>query len=129
MSFYRKKPIVVEASVYVPYTNMEDGIDYELNGELIDVNILEMMDNKPRSLNHELLRPYIFTSEGKLYISKGDYIVKGIEGERYPCKPSVFHKTYDEVVQRVECTLFNKTCDNCTSDGSCNYKSVNYYKR
>jgi hypothetical protein len=38
-------------------------------------------------------RPYIFTLEGKLYISEGDYIITGVEGERYPCKPGIFHKT------------------------------------
>ena len=39
----------------------------------------------------------IETLEGVMLASKGDYIIKGIEGELYPCKPEIFLKTYDEM--------------------------------
>ena len=38
---------------------------------------------------------YIRTLEGKLYIGQGDFIIKGIDGECYACKPDIFHRTYD----------------------------------
>lgn len=38
----------------------------------------------------------IVTPEGFLFISEGDFIIKGVEGEFYQCKPSIFNKTYDE---------------------------------
>lgn len=37
----------------------------------------------------------IKTREGAHIVSKNDYIIKGVEGEIYPCKPSIFLKTYD----------------------------------
>ena len=37
----------------------------------------------------------IDTLEGRMKASKGDYIIKGVKGEFYPCKPDIFHATYD----------------------------------
>ena len=39
----------------------------------------------------------IKTLEGVMYASIGDYIIKGVNGEFYPCKPDIFHKTYELV--------------------------------
>jgi hypothetical protein len=41
--------------------------------------------------------PYINTLEGRLYISAGDYIITGVQGERYPCKPDIFEACYELV--------------------------------
>ena len=40
---------------------------------------------------------WIKTLEGNMMISYGDYIIKGIQGECYPCKPDIFEQTYDLV--------------------------------
>ena len=40
---------------------------------------------------------YIDTLEGTLKANIGDYIITGIKGEKYPCKPDIFHETYEEV--------------------------------
>lgn len=42
---------------------------------------------------------YIQTLEGTMSATKGDYIIKGVEGEFYPCKPDIFHKTYRESIE------------------------------
>jgi hypothetical protein len=39
----------------------------------------------------------IHTLEGTMDASYGDYIIKGVQGELYPCKPDIFWKTYEEV--------------------------------
>ena len=39
---------------------------------------------------------FIGTLEGSMSVSFGDYIIKGVHGEIYPCKPDIFHKTYEE---------------------------------
>jgi hypothetical protein len=39
----------------------------------------------------------IDTLEGKHVVSPGDYIIKGVNGEFYPCKPEIFEKTYEAV--------------------------------
>jgi hypothetical protein len=41
----------------------------------------------------------IKTLEGLMMASKGDFIIRGIKGEYYPCKPDIFHLTYDEVFE------------------------------
>lgn len=40
----------------------------------------------------------IFTLEGEMTASDGDYIIRGVDGEIYPCKPEIFNKTYDVVL-------------------------------
>lgn len=40
---------------------------------------------------------YIKTLEGTMKANKGDYVITGVKGERYPCKPDVFKQTYEEV--------------------------------
>ncbi|MBR3140531.1 MAG: hypothetical protein IKF11_06670 [Methanobrevibacter sp.] len=40
---------------------------------------------------------YIKTLEGTMKANKGDYIITGVKGEQYPCKPDVFKQTYEEV--------------------------------
>ena len=42
---------------------------------------------------------FVNTLEGKMEVAKGDYIIKGIKGEVYPCKPDIFINTYDEVTE------------------------------
>lgn len=38
---------------------------------------------------------YIDTLEGQMKADKGDWIITGVNGEQYPCKPEIFDKTYD----------------------------------
>lgn len=39
----------------------------------------------------------IRTLEGQIFANPGDYIIKGINGELYPCKPDIFNKTYEKL--------------------------------
>lgn len=41
---------------------------------------------------------YINTLEGTMKANKGDWIITGVNGEQYPCKPDIFEKTYEAVV-------------------------------
>lgn len=41
----------------------------------------------------------IETLEGKMHASIGDYIITGVSGEKYPCKPDIFLKTYEPVLE------------------------------
>lgn len=81
MAKYRKKPVVIEAEIY--RKGLEDGIGH------IDDHDSPYFFGDPK--------PYIQTLEGKHYITEGDWIVTGIEGERYPVKNSIFQKTYELV--------------------------------
>ena len=76
---YRKKPVVIEA---VQWT----GENHAEMCEFIDPEVLEI---KPKE------GVVIRTLEGEHHASPGDYIIKGVNGEFYPCKPGIFVKTYE----------------------------------
>lgn len=62
----------------------------------LSVFIAQWSDNKVlRAVADNELE--IVTLEGTMTASVGDYIIKGLRGEFYPCKPDVFHKTYNIV--------------------------------
>lgn len=50
----------------------------------------------------------IDTLEGQLKASIGDYIITGIDGEQYPCKPEIFNKTYELVEDEDELETSNQ---------------------
>ena len=79
MAKYRKKPVVIEAIQWNGRNEVE--VSNFIGGNL------EMGDE---SL-------FIQTLEGKMEASVGDFIIKGVKGEFYPCKPDVFEKTYEKV--------------------------------
>ena len=80
MAKYIKKPVVIEA--------------IQFNGE--NIGEINAFTGHSLRLNDECLE--IETLEGTMKASKDDWIIKGIKGEFYPCKPDIFEKTY-EVVQ------------------------------
>lgn len=84
---YRKKPVVIEAIQFIDNADRIIEIQEFLGGDTMRVNY---GDN-----------PYIKieTLEGTMKASVGDYIIKGVNGEFYPCKPDIFEKTYEEVAE------------------------------
>ena len=84
---YRKKPVVIEALQFIDEADRL----VELS-EFIDNQDLRVSYQNPE--NPELK---LETLEGVMTASVGDYIIKGVNGEFYPCKPDIFLKTYDEV--------------------------------
>ena len=92
MGKFIKKPIVIEAfKFYVD--NIPDWFMDKVSSNDI---ILRNCDYKRFSINEAYCE--IKTLEGVMRGNGGDYIIKGVEGEIYPCKPDVFEKTYDLVV-------------------------------
>lgn len=87
---YVKKPVVVEA---VEFTGTDENVD-ALN-DFVDWDIEFFFDIWADE--KKVVYAIINTLEGEMKASLGDYIIKGIEGECYPCKPDIFTKTYDLV--------------------------------
>lgn len=78
---FKKKPVIIEA--------------FEWTGE-IDKEIKEFLKGSHTYTNdHKGL--IITTLEGNMEASIGDFIIKGVKGEIYPCKPDIFWQTYEEV--------------------------------
>lgn len=77
---YRKKPVVIEA---VQFTGDNHGAiaDFVEGNYIAEANGVGF---------------YIRTLEGTMLASIGDYIIKGVNGEFYPCKPDIFEKTYEK---------------------------------
>jgi hypothetical protein len=79
MPKYKKKPVVIDAVMF-------DGNNYNKCKDFIEGNFDNTLDY-----------PNIKTLEGIMKVSIGDYIIKGVNGEFYPCKPDIFEKTYELV--------------------------------
>lgn len=96
MAKYRKKPVVVEAFQYNGDLMDRCGKYYvpEWAGKAFEQGIMfyKEMYIKPAEL-------FIKTLEGDHHVSIGDYIIKGVQGELYPCKPDIFEQTYEEVME------------------------------
>jgi hypothetical protein len=92
MPKYRKKPVVVEAEVYA--IGMEDG--FATIGDAITQGLRQEHYKHPACAHFKGI-PFISTLEGKHFISEGDFIITGVRGERYPCKPDIFSATYEAV--------------------------------
>ena len=90
--YYRKKPVVIEAIQWNGnnLTEIKEFVGDSLVYDIIDT-AWQVGKGKP----HVLMK--IKTLEGDMNASIGDYIIKGVDGEFYPCKPDIFEKTYEEV--------------------------------
>lgn len=83
---YRKKPVEVEAMRVAWGSSVTDVINF--------VGVANFLT--------EGNDYYIKTLEGNMRISVGDYIIRGVNGEFYPCKPDIFEKTYEKVEEDAE---------------------------
>ena len=82
---YQKKPVRIEAIQWTG-TNLEAVLTFL--GEKMSREITYSLTEKTI---------YIATLEGYMRASMGDFIIRGVRGEFYPCKPDIFEQTYDEV--------------------------------
>lgn len=77
---FRKKPVVIEAE------------QFSLTAGPLPFHGLGVCCFGPNGW-------HINTLEGPLHISDGDWIIRGVKGEYYPCKPDIFEATYEPVTQ------------------------------
>lgn len=89
MDKYRKKAVEIEA--------------FQFDGDLMDTRGKYYVPAwAVKAYQEEVLyfvgpELYIKTLEGDHHASAGDYIIRGVAGELYPCKPDIFDKTYEKV--------------------------------
>lgn len=87
---YRKKPVVIEALQWDGINLSEVTAFLQSGGQ--DVVRIDFKEPQKPIIKIETL-------EGIMDASVGDYIIRGISGEFYPCKPDIFGKTYEEVAK------------------------------
>lgn len=94
MAKYKKKPVVIEAFQYDGDLKGSDGKYYvpDWAVEAFKNGTLFYMSLSPLYPPYEL---HVKTLEGNMRVSVGDYIIQGVNGELYPCKPDIFEKTYE----------------------------------
>ena len=86
---FRKKPVVIEATQW-----NKDG-DHPSVVEL-PKKVRDTIDERTTAIGVGNLR-WIGTLEGGHIVSSGDWIITGVQGEQYPCKPDIFAATYEAV--------------------------------
>lgn len=81
---YRKKPVVIEA--------------IKLTNENIN-EVAKWVNTTEAGFNDDFTECFVLikTLEGYMYAKSGDYVIKGIKDEFYPCKADIFEMTYEEV--------------------------------
>lgn len=86
MPMFRKKPVVIEAMRLT-------------SGEVSSV--IDWIKNSGGSAYFSAMNSLVFirTMEGNMRASLGDWIIKGVQGEFYPCKPDIFEATYERADQ------------------------------
>jgi len=80
---FRKKPVVIEAEQWFPDGRIVPGV--EITHSCSDPGCVYEYGIK--------------TLEGWMSVNSGDWIITGVKGERYPCKPDIFEATYELVVE------------------------------
>ena len=101
---YRKKPVTIEAiqwdgknlvdvSAFLYNKTRKEALK-EINSS--DISCKKWDDYESIVIGEGLT---IDTLEGRMKADIGDYIIKGVNGEFYPCKPDIFVKTYDEITE------------------------------
>lgn len=87
MAFYTTKPIEIEAVRY-------DGNLDKIRAAYPDIQIRRLADNETRA------EVWDYLQETWVIVRLGDYIIKGMKGEYYPCDPDIFEAKYEMVVRR-----------------------------
>lgn len=91
---YRKKPVEIEAVQWSGNANkkaIDEFVGKVLNTELESETAYLAGNGAP------LFSLLIPTLEGEMKAMPNDYIIKGVKGEFYPCKPDIFEMTYEKV--------------------------------
>jgi hypothetical protein len=91
MAKYRKKPVAIDA--------FRLGIDYipDWFMDAITENTVILHGTSSGFDHVPDTNADIYTLEGRHHANYGDYIIRGVKGEIYPCKPDIFAMTYEEI--------------------------------
>lgn len=95
MPFFRKKPVEIEAVQFDGHNGTE--IMLFVGQKLKHWAVPHGMELDLDDIPHNAYGIVISTLEGDMTASKMDWIIKGVNGEYYPCKPDIFEKTYEPI--------------------------------
>lgn len=90
---FRKKPVVIEAIQYT-FDNLQEVLAFTGKSPEFD-SWFQSFDDYQMHVERDRKVFKIFTLEGVMEASPGDWIIRGVKGEHYPCKPDIFEATYE----------------------------------
>lgn len=93
MKKFRKKPVIIQAVQWdADLKNFDEIMNFmqEFHGSKLNYEDAEELAYKTKEIR-------IQTLEGLMTASDKDWIIRGVNGEFYPCKPDIFELTYEEV--------------------------------
>lgn len=93
MGKYRKKPVEIEAFKWTGDINQTEDPMWII--EAIEKGIVWFLEDSVNGKQEMIIR----TLDGNHRAQRGDYIIKGVKGEIYPCKPDIFEMTYEDNCQ------------------------------
>lgn len=117
---YTKKPVEIKAIQWTG-DNIEEIYEF--------VGISNLSFNS-KAIDQEIGELYIKTLEGDMHASINDFIIKGIKGEFYPCKPDIFYETYSD--SSIDLNYWINTADRLPTKEEyliVKDKDINYYTR
>ena len=104
MTQFRKKPVVIEAKQAsgTPESNREiiDWTRGSATPAFMDTEVRNCSADHPDGFDYPVLK--INTLEGTMTVAHGDWVIKGVKGEFYPCKRDIFEATYDSAPADLE---------------------------
>jgi len=107
MAKYRKKPVEIEA-VQLRWDTWNEicefaDVGYLTDGKSEGCYILKDGTPSPTPIDNDEMGLQIPTLEGIMIARELDYIIRGVKGELYPCKPDIFEMTYEKVYNEDDC--------------------------
>jgi len=99
---YCKKPIVIDAEQWFAHKGTEtpgaaSDSAHTYNQRL---GVCTLTHNGMQAGTVYVAGPHIHTLEGPLHVTDGDWVITGVDGEKYPCKPDIFRATYEAASQQ-----------------------------
>lgn len=92
---YRKKPVVIDAFKWTGDQNQTEDPEWVIEALKDGTVFIPLVDWAIEKYGKPIME--INTLEGVMIASQGDYIIQGVQGELYPCKPDIFELTYEKV--------------------------------
>lgn len=111
IGLFRKKPVVIEAVQWMGTPESAEEIA-QFMGHTEKNPLMHYPKTEP--WQGDLVIP---TLEGAMVANTGDWIIKGVQGEFYPCKPDIFEATYEQIGEIIDDEA-NKTIERLFPEGS-----------
>lgn len=86
---YRKKPVVIEALQFDGTRQSANQVFAWLGSHSFPAQL------DLGGVNGQPVKLFLLTLEGGMLVSPGDFVIRGVAGEFYPCKPEIFQQTYE----------------------------------